>query len=289
MKLKFCSLSLLSVLISCVVLTACHNSNSIESPLTIFKGSLDELQGPEVEVNEIRNFSLNDYNVYKIRGIGSFYIDNRDDLIKRGVREGNAWEPQFDKIMKQHIGPGTTVVDVGAHIGTQTLSMSKFVGNQGNVVAFEPQMKLFSELVHNIILNNLYNVTAYRAALGNTAQEIEMNPALPENEAATAIGEGGDRARMITLDSLNLENVSFIKIDVENYEYEMLKGAENTIRKYHPYMIVEIMGNTYLPVSNRTESVDKTVKLIEAMGYDVKFIEGSWSDWLATPKVKDRG
>lgn len=284
MRLKPLAHLLMTASTFIMIASGCQNSSSPQKSMTVFNQSLDGLQGAQDEVNEIKNFQQDDYKIYKVRGVGSFYVDNREDLIKRGLRQGNMWEPEFVAIMKKQIQPGTTAVDVGAHVGSHTLSMSKFVGEQGKVISFEPLKKLYTELVHNVTLNDRHNVTAYRCALGSTFQEIEMNPALPDNEGATAIGQGGDPAPMITLDSLNLENVSFIKIDVENYEYEVLKGAEKTIRKYHPYMIIEIMGNSYVPVANRSESVDKTVKLIEDMGYDVKFIEGSWSDWLATPK-----
>lgn len=272
-----------------LTLASCGNSGPANPEMTVFNGSLDDLRGKHEEVEVIRHFPLEVYKTYKVWGVGSFYVDDGDDLIKRGIRLGNPWEPAFALIMKEHIKPGSTAVDIGAHIGSHTMTLSKLVGDQGKVIAFEPQIKLYSELVHNIALNNRNNVTAYRCALGDTCQEIEMNPAMHDNEAVTAVGKGGDRTQMILLDSLNLENVSFIKIDVENYEYEVLKGAEQTIRKYHPYMIVEIMGNSYVPVANRTDRVEKTVKLIEEMGYDVKFIEGSWSDWLATPKSNQTG
>ena len=157
------------------------------------------------------------------------------------------------------------------------------MGNEGRVIAFEPQIKLYSELVMNMLLNKCQNVIAYRCALGDMIKSIEMSPSVAGNEGGTPIGRGGDIAEMITLDSLNLDNVSFIKIDVENFEYEVLFGAEQTIRRNRPYMIIEIMGNVYSPIPNREELVQKTIRMVEQMGYSLKYIDGSWSDWLATP------
>ncbi len=281
---------LLILTISILGLTACNDraTNRRESEkITVFSGNLDSVAGPANEVALLRSFPKALYKIYNIDSLGSFYIDSRSDMIKNELREGRKWEGVFTALMKQHIKPGTTVIDIGAHIGTLTLSMSKLVGDQGRVIAFEPQIKLYSELVMNMILNQCKNVTAYRCAVGDAIKTIEMNPSVPGNEGATSIGKGGDAAEMITLDSLHLENVSFIKIDVENFEYEVLLGAEQTIRKNRPYMILEIMGNTFNPNPSREELVHRTLHKIEEMGYTLQYIDGSWSDWVAIPLEKN--
>lgn len=239
-------------------------------------------QEPVKRPPEVDNFPLALYKIYHVDGLGDFYIDSRIDIIKDELRRGHPWEPNIAELMKKHIKPGTTAVDIGAHIGTHTLSMSKFVGD-GNVVAFEPQLKLYSELVMNMKLNGCGNVTSHRCALGDTEKEIEMSPAYPGNEGGTAIGSGGDAVKMIPLDAFQLNNVSFIKMDVENFEYEVLLGAEKTIVKNRPVMIIEIMGNIYNPVPDRNERGWKTIHWLEERGYKLDFIEGSWSDWLAIP------
>ncbi|WP_059359751.1 FkbM family methyltransferase [Parachlamydia acanthamoebae] len=250
---------------------------------TIFQNNLDSVVGPEDEVALLKAFPKALYKIYTIDNLGSFYIDSRVDLIKNQLAAGRAWEDNFIPLLEQYITPGTTVVDIGAHIGTHTLSMSKSVGSKGRVVAFEPQIKLYSELVMNMVLNKCQNVTIYRCALGDTFKSIEMNPSVAGNEGGTSIGSGGDSAEMITLDSLHLDNVSFIKMDVENFEYEVLLGAKETILRNRPYIILEIMGNVYNPIANRGELVQQTIAAIEQLGYSLKYIDGSWSDWLATP------
>lgn len=269
-------------------LVSCKNSEEKkqDEKITIFKGDLHSIVGPNSEVAFLKAFPHLLYKVHSVNGLGSFYIDNRVDIIKNELKRGVSWEDNIVKLMKQYITPGSTVIDIGAHIGTHTLSMSKFVNNEGRVVTFEPQIKLYSELVMNMILNNCQNIIAYRCALGDTFKSIEMNPAVVDNEGGTAIGSGGDRAEMITLDSLNLDNVSFIKIDVENFEYEVLLGAEETIRRNRPYIILEIMGNVYQPIPNREELVQKTLSMLRQLGYSLTYIDGSWSDWLAVPLEK---
>lgn len=277
---------ILFFLASVLCFTACQNSDGKKGgmkDITTFHGSLDSVAGPKEEVSLINNFPKALYRIYTIDGLGSFYVDSRIDIIKNQLRSGQIWENEIVDLLKKHVKPGSTAIDIGSHVGTHTLSMSKLIGKDGQVVAFEPQIKLYSELVMNMALNGCRNVTAYRCALGDISKDIEMSPSVADNEGGTGIGQGGDCAKMITLDSLNLDNVSFIKIDVENFEYEVLKGAEQTIRKSHPVMIIEIMGNTYNPIPNRAELVHRVLHQVEQMGYTLKYIEGSWSDWLAIP------
>lgn len=258
-------------------------SNTPLSTITTFEGSIESLKGDTQETSLIKNFPKPFYQIYSVQNVGSFYVDNRVDIIKNQLRSGQIWENPIVEAMKKHIKPGSVAIDIGAHVGTHSLIMSKLTGKEGKVIAFEPQLKLFSELVMNMVLNQCDNVKAFRCAVGEEFRLVEMNPPVVDNEGGTKIGKGGDKAQLIPLDSLGLTNVSLIKVDVENYEYEVLLGAEKTIKENRPVIIIEIMGNIYQSIPNRQELVYKTLHTIEKMGYSVKYIDGSWSDWLATP------
>ena len=128
-------------------------------------------------------------------------------------------------------------------------------------------------------------VRSHRCALGAQEEAVEMNPTLQGNEGGTAIGNGGDKVLMKTLDSFGFEKISFIKIDVEHHEDFVLEGGRETIRRCRPVMLVEIMGGHYRdscpkPVKKK---IKRTIKKIEKLGYRVKQI-GRSCDYLATPK-----
>lgn len=281
--MKFINLVFVFTLCSLIACKPSEPPKKIPEVIAVFDKNLQGLSGPSEEMALIKTFPLALYKIYAVPGLGEFYIDSRADIIKDELRKGNPWESNIAELMQKHIKPGTTAIDIGSHIGTHTLSMSKFVGDKGSVIAFEPQKKLFAELVMNMNLNSCENVTAYRCALGNEKKTIEMNTAYPGNEGGTGIGSGGDSVEMIPLDLLELENVSFIKMDVENVEYEVLQGAEKTLLKNRPVMIIEIMGNIYQPIPDRNQKVWKTLKWLEDRGYQLQYIDGSWSDWLAIP------
>ncbi len=179
--------------------------------------------------------------------------------------------------------PGTIAVDLGAHIGTQTLLLARAVGPEGRVFAFEPQWKMFRELVWNLTLNDCNNVTVLRCAVGDANRTVQLDPPIPENEGARTIGKGSETAPMRTLDSFGLENVSMIKIDVENYEERVLNGARETILRNKPVMHVEILGHKQKLKQMGINDIYKTriiIQQIKALGYSVQEVAG---DYLALP------
>ena len=227
-------------------------------------------------------FPLADYKIYNVEGQGRFYLDEIDDVIKRPLRKGVMWEPYLVNLIPRHVKPGTTVIDAGAHIGTHTLTMAKAVGRKGRVYSFEPQRKLYRELVRNLELNGLRNVIPLRFALGDRHAVIEMSRAAIGNEGGTAVGSRGDKAELRTLDSFGFRNVSFMKIDVEGFEDQVLDGAAQTIRAQHPVLLVEIQGGEdYDKASAQTrQRVEQTIAKLKAFGYSVQRV--SRHDYLAT-------
>jgi FkbM family methyltransferase len=264
-------------------------SRSISEPpseMTVFFSSDDTLKGPANELVIMENFPYEQYDVCVVPKLGTFYLDRIEDLIKGQLRAKIAWEPHIKALLEKMILPGTTVIDIGAHIGTHTLTMSRCVGSEGRVYAFEPQMKLYRELVMNMKINECHNVTAYRTAIGNEEGVIQMLPPYPKNEGATRIGFGGDYALIKPLDYFSLGNVSLIKIDVENFEQNVLEGAKETIMRSRPVILIEIMGNSQFAVvtGNRDEHLEGTARWISDLDYYVfPFVS---KDYVAVPKEK---
>lgn len=233
----------------------------------------------------LKKFPFDQYNIATVPTLGSFYVDNIPDGIKWHLKQGIYWESGIAEILSKYIKPGTIAIDMGAHIGIHTLLMSHKIGPDGLVISFEPQMKIYRELHHNLILNNCQkNVITLRYALGNKKQSVEMCKANPTNEGGTRIGKGGDSVNMITLDSLNLSNVSLIKMDVESYELNVLKGAKKTLIRNNPVIVFEILGEVDLDHCNPKEQAiyDEIMTFLEDLGYKVQKIFGN--DFLALPK-----
>jgi FkbM family methyltransferase len=224
----------------------------------------------EAEISAyLKAFPYEEYEIYEVPDLGKFYIDDNPALVKKKLRSGKPWEPHLIERLDDHIVPGTTVIDVGAHIGALTVPLAHMVGPEGRVYAFEPQRKLFRELVHNIRINELSNAIPLRFAASAEPGIIEMNPT-HRFDGQTQIGMGGDKAEARTIDSFRFSNVSLIKIDVEGHEAAVLKGAKETIQTFHPAIFIEIWKRNLVVVR----------PILEEFGYSLEKI--SRHDYVGT-------
>lgn len=232
----------------------------------------------------IQQFPFQLYTICEVPRLGSFYIDDVVDGIKTHLKKGIYWEEGIGRLIGRYTLPRTLAVDLGAHIGIHTITMSKRVGPDGLVITFEPQRKIFREQLFNLQLNKCsHNVISLPLAVGEAERFIEMEQPNPENEGGTSIGSGGDRALMIPLDNLNLENVSCIKIDVERYELKVFQGAKQTLIRNMPVIIFEILGNHDLDTctGDVKAEYEETVSFLTNLGYSVLRIFGN--DFIAFP------
>lgn len=138
-----------------------------------------------------------------------------------------------------------TALDVGAHVGAVSLYLAR---KFKRVIAFEAVPATYEFLRQNT--NELSNVEALNIAVGPDEGEVFFSHyrkhgqlshvASGEEEAgSTRIGPIPRRA----IDSLGLADVSFIKIDVEGYELQVLEGARDTLTRCRPLVLVEQGGN----------------------------------------------
>ena len=224
------------------------------------------------DMDYLTPFSVDNYTVCTVEGQGKFYVDKPKDMVKKFLARGLGWEMGFIPIINTYVKPGTVAIDIGAHIGTHTINMAKAV-QDGMIISFEPQQKIFRELVLNLKLNNISNVIPARVALGNHNGMVKINTiGSPNNEGGSFISNVGEPVRIMKLDDLHLENVSFIKIDAENTEEAVLDGAFNTIARNKPALLIEILGNHEKAAEDKINQGiirKEIIKKIESFGYHI--------------------
>jgi FkbM family methyltransferase len=190
------------------------------------------------------------------------------------------------KYIKQYYIPQTNIIDIGANIGTTSLLMSEILTDNNNIFTFEP---LFSDVtLKNILDNNLQDkIILYECGLSNDDSILEVDSIRYEenkNFGASSLPEllhtKTDKKIQINitkLDNFNIDNVSLIKIDVENMEILVLEGAFNLINKCKPAILIE--SHMY------DELVDSEIFIkLTQIGYTIEpIIEGS-NDFILVNK-----
>ena len=141
------------------------------------------------------------------------------------------------KIMGQLVKPGMTVVDVGGNLGLYTVLLARQVGPAGRVISFEPDPELFGLLRENCADNGCPNVACHNLALGSRPGRMVLNK-MSLNSGDNHLSTAGEKAfyqpievGVESLDHLLPElRPDLVKIDVQGWELEALRGMEAVLR-----------------------------------------------------------
>lgn len=193
------------------------------------------------------------------------FIIKDDEYIGPTIAHNMEWDGWMRDDISNYYKEGTDILDIGANIGYNSLMFSDY----GPVVSFEP-------VYYDIVVKNarqnaiLHSINVFPCALSNdNKREIIYIPS-HGCQSNTQINYGGTsfhntedmkgvgiEVQCCLLDDIYKGVPSIIKIDVEGHELQVLEGAQETIKKHKPTLMVEIHDYQNNPVA----------KLIESMGY----------------------
>ena len=171
-----------------------------------------------------------------------------EDHIARTIEStGGFYEAELLADMRARLFFPECAVDVGAHVGNHTLYFSKVLGLK--TIAFEPNAQTFALLAANVRENGVESLCRIRhAAVGAAAGRVHTIAAAGDNSgmARVEIDAEGDTPLTSLDDELkNDVRIDVIKIDVEGWELEVLRGAARTIEKHRPLIYVEASAATF--------------------------------------------
>jgi FkbM family methyltransferase len=164
-------------------------------------------------------------------------------------------------------------LDIGANIGYYALVEAKLVGTHGKVYAVEPVLENFDLLKKNVILNNLRNIDSYRFAFGEKVTKSKIYVSTSVNLCAmnrNFVGGEIIGEQEVTVETVDrfLEDKEFpklIRMDVEGYEYEIIKGMPQTLQKdidilveLHPHIL--------------SYKLDEILEILEQNNFGVRFV-----------------
>lgn len=182
--------------------------------------------------------------------IGGLWVQARERGRFEGPKGGLDSEVRKASIAASYSRRTRTAVDIGAHIGAITRMLAE---RFGHVVAIEAIPETFSLLEMNTA--ELRNVERINKALSSRPERLNFETASTHSQLARVICPGEEIAfppeksalvngvDAVPLDSLDLQDVDFIKIDVEGWEGPVIEGARETILRWRPTILIEQAGN----------------------------------------------
>ncbi len=208
------------------------------------------------------------------------------DAISTVLYRTGQWEEYLLTISRFFIesAKDPLVLDIGANLGAYSIPIAKYIQrNGGKVIAFEPQRIIYYQLCGNVILNRLDNYTAIHKAVGDFNGEIEIpevNYEENSNIGAFSLDKNYrehldmeqymtnklTQVPIVTLDSISVDkSPELIKIDVEGFELNILKGGEGFLEKHnYPPILFEAWDLAWFEEGKR-----KLLNFLTYLGYEI--------------------
>lgn len=245
------------------------------------------------------------YWIYKILNLSFSYqlLDKtKINIFPKGQIAKDIFWGGFEKkeleIFQSLLTPESVMIDAGANIGLYSIIGSKLVGIEGKVYSFEPSKANFDLLSKNIELNHIKNIIPINKGLGDKIGEtLILSQNFETGDAEKYILKSQNKGtntdilfnkiqltETISLETLdnfqltnNLKKVDFLKIDVEGYEYYVLKGAEQLLKK-NPEIIILFECAEHL--ASRAGSTQTVVfSFLNKLGFEIVYWNEKEKKW----------
>lgn len=203
-----------------------------------------------------------------------------DSQIGAHIKATGDYEPYMLPIFIDAVPVGGTVLDIGANIGTYTLSAARKVGEAGRVFAIEPVARNVHSLCAGVVGNGFRNVSVLPVAASAEAGVVPMirradsSNGIVDVHVNPAAADGFVAAQRIDFLLGAIDRLDVIKIDIEGHEPVAWRGLERLVERYRPVVFTE-----FSPIAIRNHSrVEPEIYLAALFAYsstlDVLHIDG---------------
>jgi len=203
--------------------------------------------------------------------------------VQSRLRGESGYEPKVDAFLRAAVREGDTVWDVGANVGQFTEMFSEWVGPQGHVVAFEPAPGCFAALSDRA--RDLPNVQILNVGLSDSEAQLPMHLADdPEGTTNTFLATRSDTPGVVELtvhagDALRrdegLPTPNVLKIDVEGFEPEVLRGLDSTLREPDCRMVLCEVHFALLESRGQKHAPEEIRRYLSERGFQTKWVTTS--------------
>lgn len=200
------------------------------------------------------------------------YLHPEGDVVCDNIAKDIPVEEHLVYYFNKLIKPTDIIVEGGVYIGLHTLRFSQ-LAYEGHIHSFEASKRNYDLANNTLIDNGISNVTLYNEALYSENKEIFLSESWTPDQDSVTDTPTSKKIKAVTIDSLQLPKVDFIKLDIEGGELDALKGAINTINKFNPIITFEYLKHLNHP---------SPIPFLKENNYDVYQIDNHW-DYVAFP------
>lgn len=195
-----------------------------------------------------------------------------DDWIQEKLYFLDEYEGAEMKAIKNYLPNKGVFLDLGGNIGLFSLFASTKIGTGGKIIAFEPFSKNHKAFEENINRNHIGNIRLEKLAIGEVKGELTLHYDDSENNLGMVSSKPLEKGIQETVPMINLDaylaeshlaKIDLIKIDLEGHELPALKGMLETLKKFKPAILIEILNN----------QDQASEKLLKELGYEKFFID----------------
>ena len=223
-------------------------------------------------------------NIVEINNI-KYLINNENDYIQKCLLNGKQWNKDLINFIKKLIQKNNLkhFVNIGCHIGTVAIPISKIISNVSAIEAYPPT---YQHLMKNISINNIKNINAMNIGVGDKEEKIffmsQNTDRIKNNSGGMHVFTESDiknnirssnlsdkkiTNKIYKFDNLDIDNFDIMLIDIEGSENEFLNGAIKKLKKNKPIIILEIWNDNKRKSENMNTTQQDIINRINNLGY----------------------
>lgn len=238
----------------------------------------------------MENKTLPEFDICQTSGGHQFLLTSGPDYISKILRGGALWRTKEINISQRllEFTEAPVIYDIGANLGSWTIPVSNYFQHRNGIVyAFEPQRQVYNQLCGNLFLNKLKNCYTFNSAIGDYDGEIDVpvfDPLTDSNMGAVSLDKTvfseqrpgsappTEKRTINTLDTLNMQHASLLKIDAQGMEADVLRGGKKWIQASgYPYIIFSVWGDYMTSTIEKNKQVFSLLQ--DEMGYELLQID----------------
>lgn len=184
--------------------------------------------------------------IQTLHGVKLLIDPAKDKGVELALYQTGTYEKGTIQLLGDFLKKGSIFMDIGANIGLMSTIASKIVGEKGRVYAVEANPKTIEVLRHNCAINQCENIEILPIALASEKGSAILYENWNVNRGGASLISQGDE-HGITVSKERLDDlfspdspVHLVKIDVEGFELEVLKGGVAWFKTQQPVFIIEV-------------------------------------------------